>query len=206
MAADQLPRVTSASWELVFLWKYTVGISRLTKVSYPGYLLYTHSSTAEAECITTVTRTASWNQEDTAWVLLSRAPFLTWSNQGRDQPGDQNSLSFLPASPFKTIKESFAKTRKIWQDSSKCITSSDPGSRVVIDKIYGPLRGILTTIIDFLSRWLLFSLQSTAIYIHLMFTAQCPATPRISNTASQPAITGFENSPPKLHFRWPPNS
>lgn len=44
------------------------------------------------------------------------------------------------------------------------------GARGIIGKIYGPLRGTLTTIIDFLSRLLLLTLKSMVVNTHLIFT------------------------------------
>lgn len=52
------------------------------------------------------------------------------------------------------------------------------GSRALINKIYGPLRGLLTTGIDFLSRRLLLTLKSMAINTQLLFTVCRPAAPR----------------------------
>lgn len=44
------------------------------------------------------------------------------------------------------------------------------GARGIFGKIYGPLRGALTTIIDFLSRLLLLTLKSMVVNTHLIFT------------------------------------
>lgn len=93
-------------------------------------------------------------------------------------------LTGLPESTLVSLCHVFQDHKGIlWQDWEYLTSYSNAfqvqthGSRGLINKIYGPLRGILTTIIDFLSRLLLLTLKSMAVNIHLIVTVRRPSTP-----------------------------